>query len=269
MLQRIRAACGNPNFIYPLCGVVEIDETYIGGLEKNKHANKKRRSGRGAVGKFPIVSVWQRNKTGKGKGTVNSFAVPNATKEVLHTLINNFVEKGSTIHTDEHLSYTGLPDKYIHKTVNHSRKEYVRDEVHTNGVESFFARLNLAFYGTHGFFTEKHASGYAAEMSFRQNIRASNTSDSISIFALLLRTRRVRVTYSQLKQAVVQYHVYPRVSKYWESKYVPRDIARNRKYLLENPFTPDEFYLYPIVHIPPHRSFARSSSRRSVSSIQN
>lgn len=251
MLQRIRMSCSNPYYIKPLRDVVEVDETYIGGLEKNKHAKKKLRSGRGAVGKFIIVSIWKRNKTGKGKGTVCSFTVPNVTKKTLHATVRNFVRKGSKIFTDEHKSYIGLSEDYTHETVNHSQGEYVRDDAHTNGVESSFNRLNSVFYGTHRFFTKKHAFGYAAEMSFRQNIRATNRNTSESIRALLLRGKRIRVTYKQLKQKIVQCHVYPTKLELAVLPNMPREILRNRRNLRNNPFTPDELYSNPIKYDNP------------------
>lgn len=130
MLQRIRIACGNPYFIAPSYGTVEIDETYIGGLEKNKHSNKKRRKGIGSVGKTSIVTIRSRN------GMANSFYFPSVNKDNIHKFIGKFIRKGTMIYTDESRVYTGLSDDYRHETVKHKDGEYVRGDLHTNSVEA-------------------------------------------------------------------------------------------------------------------------------------
>ena len=142
MLQRIKEACGNdPD---TLSGIVEIDETYIGGLEKNKHESKKLHSGRGTVGK----------RDG----------------ETLENEIGRSVVKGSVVFTDEHKGYSGLLKKeFEHDTVNHSAKEFVKGMASTNGIESVWAVLKRSITGTYHHVSKKHLPRYVNEVTFRLN----------------------------------------------------------------------------------------------------
>ena len=138
--MRIRAACGNQTTEL-LSGVVEMDETYLGGKEKNKHKDKKLNQGRGTVGKTVVFGVRERYGRMVGK-VVKSTDAP-----TLQGAVRETVAPGSVVFTDEHASYKGLNGEYVHKTVNHSAGKYVDGYVHVNSTESTWAVLKRGRYG--------------------------------------------------------------------------------------------------------------------------
>lgn len=153
-----------------LDGIVEIDETYIGGLEKNKKKSQQRGWGRGPSGKLIVVGGRSR------EGQVISCVVQDNKKDTLHGFINENIEKGSTVMTDTWKSYNGLTN-FTHHKINHSVREFVRDIVHTNGIESFWAILKRGYYGIYHYMSKKHLNRYVHEYSFRYNTSKGNVLD--------------------------------------------------------------------------------------------
>lgn len=164
MLHRLREACG-PN-LKKLRGIVEIDETYVGGLEGNKHERRKLCAGHGAVGKTAVFGMRERGKGGRTLALVT----PRVDTGTVHEAIYRNIEQGSTLHTDEAQVYTGLGGLFFgHETVNHTAKEYARRGVTTNSAESFFAVFKRGLIGVYHGVSRKHLGRYANEFAFRLN----------------------------------------------------------------------------------------------------
>lgn len=179
VLHRIRLAMQNGS-INKLSGHVEVDETWIGGKARNMHRGTlaKRvaqfatpRTGRNQnIGKVAVMGLLERN------GEVRTMVVPNNKRKSLHREVNAHVEAGTTVYSDALRSYNRLADDYVHNVINHA-EEYVRGNVHTNGIENFWALLKRTIGGTYISVEPFHLFRYLDEQAFRFNTRKGTDAD--------------------------------------------------------------------------------------------
>ena len=149
-------------------GPVEVDETYVGGKNANKHPNKKIKNANGTVGKAAVVGMKDR-ETNQVQATVTA----RTNQEALQGFVNARTVPGAKVYTDEHGGYIGLEN---HEAVKHSAGEYVNGMAHTNGIESFWALLKRGYIGTYHNMSVKHLNRYVNEFagrSARSRIKAT------------------------------------------------------------------------------------------------
>ena len=184
LAHRLREAFASSNVVF--AGPSEADEVYMGGKEKNKHAAKKKRAGRGAVGKTAVVGIKDR-----ATNQVRAKVVKETDAKTLQGFVQANTEDGSTVYTDDATAYKGLKDRQ-HESVKHSAGEYVNGMASTQGIESFWAMLKRGYHGTFHHFSEKHMDRYVAEFAGRHNIRNADTVDQMAVTAKRMAGKRLR-----------------------------------------------------------------------------
>ena len=153
-------------------GAVEVDEAYTGGKVKHKYEDRKLSVGRGAVGKTPVASAKDPNG-----GQVCAQVLSDTKRATLHGFIQHKADANAnaTIYIYDNKSYQGMP--FDHQSVRQGVSEYVRSQVHLNGLESFWARLKTGYQGTHHLIGPKFPGRYSSEYASRQTDRPSDTID--------------------------------------------------------------------------------------------
>ncbi len=161
-------------------GIIEADETYIGGKNKNRHNDKKTKGGQGRGGddKIPVIGVLQRD------GKVKAKKSNDVSSKSLHKFINQNVKIGSIINTDEWRGYNGLSSKFNHLVVSHGKGEYVNGCTHTNTLEGFWSLFKRGIVGQYHQISKRHLDRYVDEFCFRYNNR---NIDSNIVFNLVIK----------------------------------------------------------------------------------
>jgi transposase-like protein len=192
MLHRVRCAMDESD-IEPLGGIVEIDETFIGG--KPRRPNRVAKVGRPKEGgtrgkKQPVMGMLERG------GRVRPKVIADVRASTLREVINQNVDKSARIMTDDWAGYKGLSrDGWKHETVNHTRYEFARGDVTTNRIEGFFGILKRGLNGIYHAVSKKHLHRYLSEFEFRYN--NSELTDGQRVIAAIKAAQGKRLTYAQ------------------------------------------------------------------------
>ena len=187
MLNRIREAYNEVTDLFG--GEVEVDESYFGGKEGNKHAKDRLKAGRGTVGKSAVVGMKDR-ETNQVKAQVVGFT----DKPTLQGFVTENTTPDTIVYTDEARAYSGFPKSL--QAVGHGVGEYVREQAHTNGLESFWSMLKRGYSGTFHHVSPKHLHRYIGEFSGRHNDRPSDTIEQMAHMVQGMDGKRLR--YSDL-----------------------------------------------------------------------
>jgi len=185
VLHRLRVAFNHREFQKTIQGITELDETFVGGKDRNKHKHKK-----GLTEKSTVFGMMER-ETGK----VRTEIVRNTWSETLTPIVEQNISKDSTLMTDGAKYYLSLKKAYQLHSVSHVTGEYVRENVHTNTIEGFWSLLKRGIFGIYHSVSPKHLNKYCDEFSYRYNNRKITDAER---FSFSLANANERLTYKQL-----------------------------------------------------------------------
>jgi len=192
VLHRLRFGFECPIFSNMLENNVEIDETFIGGKNANRHWDKKvpHSQGRSWKDKVPVLGMIERG------GNLICQVIPNTQQKTIEPIIRANVKERSNIYTDEWFAYKDLGKWFNHQIVNHRIKQYVNGEATTNAIENPWSHLKRMIYGTYHWVSKEHLSKYVNEFTLRFNTRKYEDEERFNL--LLSSVVGKRLTYEQL-----------------------------------------------------------------------
>jgi transposase-like protein len=194
VLQRLRDSFEHPEYQTKLDGIVALDESYVGGKNKNRHTDKKyvysSREDKEFPDKTPVWGAIDNN------GKVRTVVIPDVKKHTLQNLVYNVVRQDSIVITDEWKSYAGISQNYWHESVDHGKKQYKNENgFSTNKIENYWSVLKRTIGGTYIKVSRKHLQRYCNEITFRFNTREMTVQDR---FDMVLQNCEGRLKYNDL-----------------------------------------------------------------------
>ena len=193
ILQRLRYATEHEAFVKEFEGVVQCDETFIGGKNKNRHKDKKvpHSQGRSFKDKVPVFGAVETST-----GFVKAIAVTDTKTKTIQPLLHQHIKQGSHVMTDEWTAYKGIDKYFNHTFVDHGKKQYADEGTTTNAIECFWSHLKRSIIGVYYITSKKHLQLYLNEMTFRYNTKQMRTDRRFDLF--LEKTQQKRLTWQSL-----------------------------------------------------------------------
>lgn len=192
ILQRLRYSTVHSSFLRELTGIVEVDETFVGGKNKNRHHDKKvpMSQGHSFKDKTPVLGMIERG------GLLKAIVIPNTSRYAIQPLLLKNIELNSKLMSDEWKAYKGMNKYYQHKFIDHGKKQYLSDDCTTNSIENFWSHFKRSIIGVYYHTSRKHLQKYVDESVFRFNTKSNQTATRFNM--LLETTNGKRLTYKSL-----------------------------------------------------------------------
>ncbi|MFC4687166.1 IS1595 family transposase [Epilithonimonas pallida] len=196
ILQRLRHATEHESFSRQFEGIVQCDETFVGGKNRNRHADKKVKNsqGRSFKKKTPVFGAVE-----KSTGFVKAIVIEDTKAQTIQPLLKQHIKSGSHVMTDEWHAYKNIQGYYKHTFVDHGRKQYANQDTTTNAIECYWSHLKRSIIGVYYKTSRKHLQLYVNESTFRYNTKQMKTAQRFDLF--LQTTENKRLTWQNLKVA--------------------------------------------------------------------